>query len=69
VIGEAFNFADTGGRTVSPSGSEISEFLSDSQHAGAVGGSFWVWQEATSEEWSALSGFSWTQRQVRRSSN
>jgi hypothetical protein len=59
VIGEAFNFSDAGGRTVSPSGAEISEFLSASRHAGALGASFWVWQEATSEEWSTLTGYSW----------
>ena len=60
VIGEAFNFAGTGGRTVSPSGAEIAEFMSASQRAGALGASFWVWQEATPEEWAALTGFSWT---------
>jgi hypothetical protein len=62
VIGEAFNFSDEGGRAVSPSGAEIAEFLSASKHAGALGASFWVWQEATSEEWSTLGGFSWSTR-------
>lgn len=60
VIGEAFNFADVGGRTVSPSGAEITAFLSASQRAGALGASFWVWQEATSDEWAALSTFPWS---------
>jgi hypothetical protein len=60
VIGEAFNFADDGGRTVSPSGAEISEFLSASRRAGAVGASFWVWQEATSDEWTAVTAFPWS---------
>jgi hypothetical protein len=60
VIGEAFNFAGTGGRADSPSGAEIAEFLTASKHAGALGASFWVWQEATPEEWSALTGFSWS---------
>ena len=63
VIGEAFNFAGTGGRTASPSGAEISEFMSASQRAGALGASFWVWQEATAEEWAAVTGFSWTSAQ------
>jgi uncharacterized lipoprotein YddW (UPF0748 family) len=67
VIGEAFNFAGTGGRSVSPSGAEISEFLGASQHAGALGASFWVWQEATPDEWTALTGFSWSPRQLGRS--
>jgi uncharacterized lipoprotein YddW (UPF0748 family) len=59
VIGQAFNFAGDGGRTPSPSGAEIAEFLSAGRRAGALGASFWVWQEATSEEWSAVSGFAW----------
>jgi hypothetical protein len=60
VIGEAFNFGDIGGRAVSPSGAEISEFLRASERAGALGGSFWVWQEATADEWGAVTGFDWT---------
>jgi hypothetical protein len=65
VIGQAFNFAGTGGRTVSPSGAELDEFMSASQRAGAVGASFWVWQEASPEEWAALTGFSWSPPRVR----
>ena len=60
VIGQAFKFGGVGGRTVSPSGAEITEFLSASRRAGALGASFWVWQEATSEEWASVSGFSWS---------
>jgi len=59
VIGQAFNFAGTGGRTISPSGAEIAEFLGASKRAGAMGASFWVWQEATPEEWAAVDGFPW----------
>jgi hypothetical protein len=40
VVGQAFNFAGDGGRTVSPSGAEITEFLSASRRAGAIGASF-----------------------------
>ena len=58
-IGQAFNFAGTGGRTVSPSGAEITEFLNASQRSGALGASFWVWQEATPEEWDAVSSYLW----------
>jgi hypothetical protein len=60
VIGEAFNFADTGGRTESPSAAEIAEFLGASRQAGALGASFWVWQEATPDEWGALTSFPWS---------
>ena len=60
VIGQAFNFAGDGGRAVSPSGAEITEFLSASRRAGAIGASFWVWQDATPEEWAAVSGFPWS---------
>ncbi len=59
LIGEAFNFAGTGGRTISPSGAEIAEFLTTGKRMGALGSSFWVWQEATPEEWSAVAGFPW----------
>ena len=65
VIGQAFNFAGTGGRTVSPSGAEIAEFLSAGKRAGALGGSFWVWQEATPDEWAAVAGFSWSSLRSR----
>jgi hypothetical protein len=65
VIGQAFNFAGDGGRTVSPSGAEITEFLSTSRQAGAIGASFWVWQDATPEEWAAVSGFHWSSVGIR----
>lgn len=64
VIGEAFNLAGSGGRAVSPSGAEIAEFLRASRHAGALGASFWVWQDATQEEWTALTGYSWKARKA-----
>lgn len=59
VIGQAFNLADVGGRAVSPSGAEITEFLRAGQKAGAIGASFWVWQDASSEEWAAIGGYPW----------
>jgi hypothetical protein len=65
VIGQAFNFAGTGGRTVSPSGAEITQFMSAGRQAGAIGASFWVWQEATPEEWAAVSGFPWRSAGIR----
>ncbi len=66
VIGQAFNLASAGGRTDSPSGAEIAEFLRAGQRAGALGASFWVWQEATPEEWATLSGFPWHPAASRR---
>lgn len=60
VIGQAFNFASVGGRTVSPSPAEISEFMAAANKAGALGASFWVWQEATAPEWAAVTKFHWT---------
>jgi hypothetical protein len=59
IIGQAFNFASVGGRTASPSAAEISEFMTAGRRAGALGASFWVWQEATAQEWAALTNFRW----------
>ena len=59
LIGQAFNFASVGGRTVSPSAAELSEFMTAGERAGALGASFWVWQEATSQEWDAVTTFHW----------
>lgn len=62
LIGQAFNFASVGGRTVSPSGAELSEFMTAGERAGALGASFWVWQEATAQEWDAVTRFHWIPR-------
>ncbi|HET6966451.1 MAG TPA: hypothetical protein VFH58_16885 [Acidimicrobiales bacterium] len=59
IIGQAFNMADIGGRAPAPSAAEISEFLQAGKQAGAVGASFWVWQDATPEEWGAIARFGW----------
>jgi hypothetical protein len=59
IIGQAFNMADVGGRAVAPSGAEITEFLQDGRKAGAVGASLWVWQDATPQEWAAISAYRW----------
>jgi hypothetical protein len=59
IIGQAFNMAEIGGRAVSPSAAEITEFLRTGLTAGAVGASLWVWQDATSDEWAAIAGFRW----------
>jgi hypothetical protein len=59
IIGQAYNMAAEHGRAVSPSGAEITEFLEAGRKAGAVGASFWVWQTATPQEWSALAAYPW----------
>ena len=59
LIGQAYNMAADGGRTAPPSAAEISAFLSEAHRGGALGASFWSWQSIDSEEWSALTAFSW----------
>ena len=59
LIGQAFSFGSDGGRVPSPSATEVHEFLAEGQAAGAIGASFWVWQSATSDEWSAVSRYHW----------
>lgn len=59
IVGQAFNFAGYGGRVVSPSADELTEFMEAGRKAGAIGASFWVWQDATSEEWAALAAYHW----------
>ena len=59
IIGQAYNMAPEHGRAASPSGAELTEFMSAGRRAGAVGASFWVWQDATAEEWAALAAYRW----------
>jgi hypothetical protein len=59
IIGQAFDMADVGGRAVAPSGAELTEFMRAGQKAGAVGASFWVWQDASPAEWAAIAAYRW----------
>jgi len=59
VIGQAFSFGDVGGRVDQPGTAEMQRFMGASQQDGAVGASFWVWQDMNGEEWNALSGYPW----------
>jgi hypothetical protein len=59
VIGQAFNFADVGGRSASPSPAEITEFIDAARADHALGASLWVWQSATPQEWAAVREFRW----------
>lgn len=59
TIGQAYNMAAEGGRAADPSPHETWRFLDVAQRAGAVGASFWVWQDMTAAQWDALARFSW----------
>lgn len=60
VIGQAFSFGDVGGRVNQPSTAELDRFMGISRRDGAVGASFWVWQDASGEEWKALAAYPWS---------
>jgi hypothetical protein len=59
VIGQGYNMGDEGGRRVAPSADETWRFLDVAQGGGAVGASFWSWQEITQEQWTAMAEFAW----------
>jgi len=59
VIGQAFSFADVGGRIDLPSAAELRRFMEVARRDGAVGASFWVWQSMSPEEWAELTAFPW----------
>ena len=60
LIGQAFDMADTGGRTAPPTAAETTRFLDVARRRGAVGASFWVWQSIGAEQWSALVAYPWS---------
>jgi hypothetical protein len=64
LIGQAYNMASEGGRQVAPSAGEITRFLDVARRSGATGASLWDWQEASADEWAALSSYSWPQPAV-----
>ena len=59
AIGQGYDMAEDGGRQASPSPEETWRFLDVAARGGAVGASFWVWQDMTPPEWQAFSAFSW----------
>jgi hypothetical protein len=59
VIGQGYNMADEGGRQVAPSGDETWRFLDVARAGGAVGASFWSWQDITQEQWMAMAQYTW----------
>lgn len=64
VIGQAYDMAPEGGRLGAPSAAEITRFLDVVRRGGAMGASFWDWQEMTPAEWAAMTGFDWPRPQV-----
>ncbi len=65
LIGQAYNMAAEGGRTAPPSPREITLFLDVGREHGAVGASFWDWQEITTREWNAMATFDWPDPSAR----
>jgi hypothetical protein len=59
VIGQAFSFGEVGGRIDQPGTAELDRFMGSARRDGAVGASFWVWQDLSAEEWSALTSYPW----------
>ncbi|MCU1450674.1 MAG: hypothetical protein JWP02_2844 [Acidimicrobiales bacterium] len=62
LIGQGYNMADEGGRRVAPSADETWRFLDVAQNGGALGASFWSWQEINQEQWTAMAEFTWPVR-------
>jgi hypothetical protein len=60
LIGQAYNMASEGGRQASPSRNETLRFLDVARRSGAIGASFYVWQDMTADEWSALNDYPWS---------
>lgn len=59
LIGQAYNMSGEGGRDAFPSPEEMWRFLKAGRNDGAVGASFWDWQEMTPRAWGALAWFAW----------
>ena len=59
VIGQGYNMAEDGGRRVAPNRAETVRFLDVASRGGAVGASFWVWQEIGADQWDAMATFGW----------
>jgi hypothetical protein len=60
VIGQGYNMADEGGRRLPPSADETWRFLDVARNSGAVGASFWSWQEISQDQWTAMAQFAWS---------
>ena len=60
AIGQGYDMAEDGGRPASPTAEETWRFLDVGERGGAVGASFWVWQDMLTPQWDALRAFSWS---------
>ncbi len=59
-IGQAYDMASDGGRHGAPSRAETLRFLDVAHRSGALGVTFWDWQEANAEQWGALTAYPWS---------
>ena len=59
VIGQAFGMGDVGGRVNQPGAGEMNRFMGVARQDGAIGASFWVWQDMNGDEWNALATYPW----------
>jgi hypothetical protein len=59
LVGQAYDMGSEGGRPGNPRGAETWRFLDAGKRNGAVGVSFYVWQETTDEQWRALAAYPW----------
>jgi hypothetical protein len=53
-VGQAYNGGDEGGPDRDPPKEQITAFMDTAMAKGAVGVSFWVWNHATPDQWSAI---------------
>src|SRR5207253_2243870 len=58
-VGQAYDGAVDGGPAGPPSRAAIHRFMDVAEQLGAVGVSFWDWQEATQEQWDAIRDAPW----------
>jgi hypothetical protein len=59
VVGQGYDMGTEGGRPGAPGIDETVRFLDVSARGGAVGASFWDWQEIGQQQWDALAAFPW----------
>ncbi|MHB8510657.1 MAG: hypothetical protein ACYDCC_00595 [Actinomycetota bacterium] len=58
-IGQAYDMASEGGPAGHPSAQATWSFMQTSKQRNAIGISLWSWEDASSNEWSALRSFPW----------
>ncbi len=58
-IGQAYDQGPDGGRSGRPSAAETLRFLDHATRRGAIGTSFWLWDDAAIEQWQVIASFPW----------